>query len=62
MQEVSPPGLENHGKDPSVAHPDENRTTSLPGKEGLIVRSSEFIDLETPVEYFNTWLTSEQHF
>jgi sulfite oxidase len=35
---------------------------SFPGKEGLIVRSSRFVDLETPVEYFNTWLTPAQHF
>src|SRR4029434_2830393 len=62
MQEVSLPRLENHGKDASVAHPAEDRTTSVPDKEGLIVRSPEFIDLETPVEYFNTWLTPEQHF
>ena len=35
---------------------------TIPGKEGLIVRSSRFVDLETPVEYFNTWLTPAQHF
>src|SRR5215469_11151150 len=35
---------------------------TIPGKEGLIVRSSRFVDLETPVEYFNTWITSAQHF
>lgn len=35
---------------------------SFPGKEGMIVRSSRFVDLETPVEYFNTWLTPAQHF
>ena len=35
---------------------------TIPGKEGLIVRSYRFIDLETPVEYFNTWLTPEPHF
>jgi sulfite oxidase len=35
---------------------------SFPGKEGMIVRSSRFVDLETPVEYFNTWLTPVQHF
>jgi len=28
----------------------------------MIVRSSRFVDLETPVEYFNTWLTPAQHF
>ena len=35
---------------------------SIPGKEGLIVRSFRFFDLETPVEYFNTWLTPAEHF
>jgi sulfite oxidase len=35
---------------------------SIPGKEGLIVRSTRFVDLETPVEYLNTWLTPAQHF
>jgi sulfite oxidase len=51
----------------SSAHPlltwamDERKLT-LPGKEGLIVRSYRFLDLETPVEYFNTWLTPTEHF
>jgi sulfite oxidase len=35
---------------------------SIPGEEGLIVRSFRFFDLETPVEYFNTWLTPVPHF
>src|ERR1700758_5319623 len=37
-------------------------TLTFPGKEGMIVRSSRFVDLETPVEYFNAWLTPVQHF
>ena len=51
----------------SVAHPlltwaaDETSLT-IPGKEGLIVRSYRFLDLETPVEYFNSWLTPTDHF
>jgi sulfite oxidase len=40
----------------SDAHP------SVPGKEDLIVRSYRFLDLETPVEYFNTWLTPAERF
>jgi DMSO/TMAO reductase YedYZ molybdopterin-dependent catalytic subunit len=40
---------------------DESGLT-IPGKDGLIVRSSRSFDLETPVEYFNTWLTPAQHF
>jgi DMSO/TMAO reductase YedYZ molybdopterin-dependent catalytic subunit len=35
---------------------------SVPGKEGMIVRSYRFLDLETPVEYFTTWITPEPHF
>jgi DMSO/TMAO reductase YedYZ molybdopterin-dependent catalytic subunit len=34
----------------------------MPGEDGLIVRSFRFVDLETPVEYFNTWLTPVPHF
>ena len=34
----------------------------VPGKEGMIVRSYRFLDLETPVEYLNTWLTPAEHF
>jgi sulfite oxidase len=34
----------------------------VPGEDGLIVRSFRFLDLETPVEYFNTWLTPVPHF
>jgi sulfite oxidase len=35
---------------------------TIPGKEGLIIRSYRFLDLETPVQYFNTWLTPAEHF
>jgi sulfite oxidase len=34
----------------------------VPGEDGLILRSFRFIDLESPVEYFNTWLTPVPHF
>jgi sulfite oxidase len=34
----------------------------FPGEEGMIVRSFGFVDLESPVEYFNTWLTPVPHF
>lgn len=30
---------------------------NIPGEDGMILRSSRFVDLETPVEYFDTWLT-----
>jgi DMSO/TMAO reductase YedYZ molybdopterin-dependent catalytic subunit len=35
---------------------------ALPGEDGMILRSFRFFDLETPVEYFNTWLTPVPHF
>src|SRR5438874_5947505 len=34
----------------------------IPSKEDLIVRSYRFFDLETPVEYFRSWLTPAGHF
>jgi DMSO/TMAO reductase YedYZ molybdopterin-dependent catalytic subunit len=34
----------------------------VPGEDGMIVRSFRFVDLETPVVYFNTWLTPVPHF
>jgi sulfite oxidase len=34
----------------------------IPGEDGMIVRSLRFVDLETPVEYFNSWLTPAPHF
>jgi sulfite oxidase len=34
----------------------------VPGEEGMIVRSFRFVDLETPVEFFDTWLTPASHF
>jgi len=35
---------------------------SLPGKDGLIVRSYRFLDLETPVEFLTDWITPVNHF
>jgi DMSO/TMAO reductase YedYZ molybdopterin-dependent catalytic subunit len=40
----------------------EGSRLAIPGKEDLIIRSYRFLDLETPVEYFNTWLTPAEHF
>jgi DMSO/TMAO reductase YedYZ molybdopterin-dependent catalytic subunit len=34
----------------------------IPGEDGMIVRSLRFVDLETPVEYLNTWLTPVPRF
>jgi sulfite oxidase len=40
----------------------QNGSIAVPGEDGMIVRSFRFVDLETPVEYFNTWLTPVPHF
>jgi DMSO/TMAO reductase YedYZ molybdopterin-dependent catalytic subunit len=34
----------------------------LPGKDGMIVRSYRFLDLETPVEFMTDWITPVNHF
>lgn len=46
----------------SWAHAAQSGSIDVPGEEGMIVRSFRFVDLETPVEYFNTWLTPVPHF
>src|SRR3982074_2053317 len=40
----------------------EARSIDVPGEDGMILRSYRFLDLETPVEYFNTWITPVPHF
>jgi DMSO/TMAO reductase YedYZ molybdopterin-dependent catalytic subunit len=40
----------------------QGSAVDLPGEEGMILRSYRFVDLESPVEYFNTWLTPVPHF
>jgi sulfite oxidase len=40
----------------------QSETIAIPGEDGMIVRSFRFVDLETPVEYLNTWLTPVPHF
>src|SRR5579863_4276577 len=34
----------------------------IPGEEGMIVRSARFLDLESPPEFFNSWITPVPHF
>ncbi len=40
----------------------QSPSIDVPGEDGLIVRSFRFVDLETPVEDFNTWLTPVPRF
>jgi sulfite oxidase len=46
----------------SWAPPAQGGSIEIPGEDGMIVRSFRFVDLETPVEYFNSWLTPVPHF
>ena len=40
----------------------QTQSVDFPGEDGMILRSFRFVDLETPVEYFNTWLTPVPRF
>jgi sulfite oxidase len=40
----------------------QRQSVEVPGEDGMILRSFRFTDLETPVEYFNSWLTPVPHF
>lgn len=40
----------------------QKSSIAVPGEDGMILRSFRFVDLETPVEYLNTWLTPIPHF
>ena len=40
----------------------QGQKVQFPGEDGLVLRSFRFVDLESPVEYFNTWLTPVPHF
>jgi sulfite oxidase len=44
------------------SHADSRNDIHIPGESGMIVRSFRFVDLESPVEYFNSWLTPIPHF
>jgi sulfite oxidase len=40
----------------------QGQSVDFPGEDGMILRSFRFVDLESPVEHFNTWLTPVPHF
>ena len=47
---------------PLRARAADDQPLVVAGKDGMIVRSYRFLDLETPVEYFNNWITPAPHF
>jgi sulfite oxidase len=40
----------------------QGQAVEVPGENGMILRSFGFVDLESPVEHFNTWITPLPHF
>ena len=38
------------------------QAVEFPGEQGMVLRSFRFVDLESPVSYFNSWLTPVPHF
>src|SRR6266700_1838213 len=46
----------------AAAHAAGQAEVSLPGKDGLIVRSYRFLDIEMPVEFMTDWITPVHHF
>jgi sulfite oxidase len=40
----------------------EDASVEVPGKEGMILRSARFLDLEMPMEFVNSWVTPVPHF
>src|SRR5882762_7987565 len=62
LRAVSGVALARSAASPLLAWTTSDAGLSVPGKQDLIVRSYRFLDLETPVEYFNTWLTPAEHF
>jgi DMSO/TMAO reductase YedYZ molybdopterin-dependent catalytic subunit len=47
---------------PLLAWAAEDPVAQVLGKEGMIVRSARFLDLEMPPEFFNSWITPVPHF
>ena len=47
---------------PLLTWASDNSAVVIPGKDGMIVRSSRFFDLETPPEFFDSWITPVPHF
>jgi sulfite oxidase len=62
LRGVSTAALAANAARPFFSWAADEQRLAIPGKHDLIVRSYRFLDLETPVEYFNTWLTPTEHF
>ena len=47
---------------PLLARAADDTFPRMPGKEGMIVRSARFVDLEMPPEFLDSWITPVPHF
>ena len=47
---------------PVLAAATDDQSVVIPGKEGMIVRSAHFYDLEMPPEFADSWITPTPHF
>ena len=47
---------------PLLSYAAQDSAITIPDKDGMIVRSSRFLDLETPVEFMTEWITPVNHF
>jgi len=65
LKQMSGAALAIGARSPVMAWADpllQEQGIEIPGEDRMIVRSFRFVDLETPVEYFNIWLTPVNHF
>ncbi len=62
LRTVSTTLLASSAVRPLVLWASDNLAVPIGGEDGLIVRSARFLDLETPPEFLNTWITPVSHF
>lgn len=62
LASISGAALAAAGASPLLAWAGDDPQVRVSSEDGQILRSLRFLDLETPVEYFNTWLTPVPRF
>lgn len=62
LKAASAAALAASGAHPLLSWAKDDSAITIPGKDGMIVRSSRFLDLETPVEFMTDWITPVNHF
>jgi len=62
LKTASAAALAAGAADPLLTWAADSSPISIAGKDGMIVRSYRFLDLETPVEFMTEWITPVNHF